>query len=615
MKRPVSKSMSLLLVAVAALVLAGCRGEDTGNAAEPPQPEQVGGLESPGPGALPGVGSNPSTGTEVAEDAPASPTQVAAAAGQLRDRLRTLAGVWSLPLHHGTLVEALYRQSEGRLRLLTADGTPSAHGRALLDALRALPSHALDPADFHLPRIEANLGQLDTAQDAETRGRLRDEAELLLADALLAYGHTLRWGNPAIADNAQRRAHGDARLVRQAMLEGFADALEAEDPAAFLAGLAPQFPQYARLQAALERYRSLAAAGSWPVIEPPPRANAKKLKKGEKEDKRLLREGDSGPAVEALERRLAAEGYFTGPVDGQFDRELTRALIAYQKTHQLSEDGDIEPADLESLNKPVEMRVAEIEVALERWRESRIGNDQTYIHVNLPDFHAELHHEGKLVHRFRVIVGNGARYFDEVRKEYAYINNTPLISAEMDFIIFNPWWNVTPRVAREIDADVAKNPKYLEENGFIVEGSGSSRRYRQKPGPKNALGQVKFQFPNRHDIYMHDTNNRHLFRHEVRAFSHGCIRVEDPLLFAEHLLRVDKRPGARSRVEQYLKSGDQDWTELKNGTIPVHIEYIGVRVDDQGGVHFGADIYRYDRPRVLARMRANGWSGAETPEG
>ena len=451
---------------------------------------------------------------------------------------------------------------------------------------------AIDAEQSPVSRWQQRFAAAQAANQAEADRLL--ELELAIADALLCYGDELWAHNLAAETDGKRLAFGDPRLRRARLVE-LMEALPQGELGARFAELMPKDIQYQRLREALKRYREIKAEGGWPQIE----VAAKRLP---------LRRGHQGEVVELLQRRLAAEGYFQGPIDGKFGEALRDGLEAYQLTHQLDEDGDIDEEDLASLNRSVDYRIAQIEVSLDRWRDSRIGDDTFYIHVNVPDFHAEVWKDGERAHRFKVIVGNTGRYFSEERDDYVYINRTPLISAKMDFIIFNPYWNVPPRIVRELRRKEAEEPGHLEAKGYEVRGEGNSMRIRQPPGPDNALGMVKFQFPNRYDIYMHDTPRRNMFKHEIRAFSHGCVRVHEPLELAEVLFKLTGRRAPGAQVKKYLSAGEEDWTQLDEH-IPVHIEYYVVRVDTAGRAHFGADVYRYDQALVDERLTRRGLGG------
>jgi murein L,D-transpeptidase YcbB/YkuD len=552
---------------------------------------------------------------------------------------------WQLPLLRPELIEAELHQREAALLFVQANGL-SPRANTLLQTLHKVEQHGLFPADFHLPAIEERRAMLASAlpqafslsdeeraalrswlqtrpsdavesdlqlildpeqspiptlqarlqqslQQLQQRQALLAELELLLHDAVLEYAFTLSlhrlWGLPATV----RTSLGAERIWRERALELFRQ-LRHEDIAVLLDRLQPKDHRYLALQTVLPKYQEIVAQGGWPTLELAPKEMP-------------LRRGARADVVATLELRLAAEGYDPGERDGVFDNALAQSLKEYQRRHQLKDDGAVDEEVLHSLNKSAEHRLAEIENAMERIRDTRIGNEDYYVYINVPSFMGEVWKAEQRLHRFKVITGSASRYFAEDRQSYVYPNATPLISAEIDFLVFNPYWNVPPRIKRELDKHLAEDPNWYENNGYEVTRRGDSIvKVRQKPGNGNALGRVKFQFPNPYDVYLHDTPNKRTFKQEIRAYSHGCIRVHEPLELAKVLLENDGRSAVKWRIEQYLASQKQDWTSLDK-KVPIHIEYIGVEVDAQGHAFFGADPYRLDAPRIKARMLRHGW--------
>ena len=257
---------------------------------------------------------------------------------------------------------------------------------------------------------------------------------------------------------------------------------------------------------------------------------------------------------------------------------------------------------MDSLNVPAIERWHQIRLALQRWRESRVGADKHYVHVNIPDFHAEVWEHGERKLRFKVVTGATRKKRNKKSKELEYIHATPRFSATLQYIVFNPYWNVPPSIRKkELQPKLEENPDYYEEKGYevIVDDNGYEF-VRQKPGPKNALGRVKFLFPNPYSVYLHDTPDKHLFDHPFRAYSHGCVRVQDPMKFAHYLLDLDGRLSDEERrkkkLEEYYAKDTETWFRLRQ-SLPIHLEYFVVRVDDDGHANFLADLYRLDSPR------------------
>lgn len=407
--------------------------------------------------------------------------------------------------------------------------------------------------------------------------------EALLVDALLSYAFDQRNFNTSWVDE-DLDEDGRHELIAERTRETFEALANTTDAASFQAffdALQPPHPQYELLLAERARYAAIVEAGGWERIEP-----------------RHVGRGSSGSTVTALQERLAAEGYFDGEVDGVFGDQLEEAVRAYQTTHQMDVTGESDRGFWNSINVPAEQRLAQIDLTLQRWRESRIGDDEYYVLVNVPDFHAELWRNGTREMRFRIVVGNTQQVCDPATNRLTYANATPLQTATMTYVVLNPMWNVPRRIVEEeLLPELVENPLYFEEMGFEqYTTSGGIDIVRQLPGPENPLGRVKFMFPNPHNTYMHDTSRPQYFRYPVRAFSHGCMRVQEPLDLLEQILRNDGQ-WDEARVERIFES-QQETSFTLNTPIPVHIEYYVVRVDDEGRANFLADIYRYDRDRM-----------------
>jgi murein L,D-transpeptidase YcbB/YkuD len=456
----------------------------------------------------------------------------------------------------------------------------------------ALLSHLLEMTteETIAPEFSQSLQQLFTTTNALNEHA--EHLELALTNGFLSYAYDMRFFNPVWFDPEVK---DDEDLLDLAT----SSALTATFKAATIAGfetvfesLLPPHPQYALLVESLERYRNFASEGGWPPVV------SGRL--------RLDRETE---AVTPLRRRLALEGYL--PEDNEsplFDRELRNALKSYQTAHQFRENGELSDELILSFNVPASERVAQIYLTLQRWRESQIADDEYYIFANISDFHLEIWKQGVLELRLRTIVGSTRFYVDGETGETVYYRQTPEIHRPLRTIVFNPYWNVPPSIMRrEYDGHLEEDPLWYENNGFEVRLNERGRRsVHQLPGPGNALGQVKFMFYNDLNIYIHDTPRRSLFNRSLRAYSHGCVRVDDALTMAEYLLHEDRR-WDMDDIEEILETGEQYEIGLRRH-VPVHIEYYVVRVDEEGHANFLADIYRLDRPR-----RAHYW-GRELAE-
>lgn len=463
--------------------------------------------------------------------------------------------------------------------LVAADELDGSGNRVAAVLDRVLPQRSDSLESSPLPELSA--AWLDRLRIARAIAGNRAAVELQLADAWADWAYDMHdfnyvAVNPDAEDDEQRDIIRDQM---RASLNEMAAATDMTGARAVVDDRIPPFVQYERLQGARRRYLEIVQAGGWQEVNPT-----------------SLSRGSHGAVVEELKARLAAEGFFEGEMNDRYDADLEEAVRNYQETHQMEVTGRTSREFWSSLNVPAEQRLAQIELTMQRWRESRIGESEYYFHVNIPDFHAELWRNGVMERRFRIVVGNTHQMCRNGRMQY--VNATPIQSAEMSYVILNPYWNVPSRIMREELLPAAvENPNFFAENGYeYITLENGATLVRQMPGENNALGAVKFMFPNEHDTYMHDTPRRQFFNYPVRAFSHGCMRVQDPLGLLEHVLRNDNQWDP-NQIERLRESGRESRLNLRE-PIPVHIEYFVVRVDEDERVHFNADIYRLDRARL-----------------
>jgi murein L,D-transpeptidase YcbB/YkuD len=361
-----------------------------------------------------------------------------------------------------------------------------------------------------------------------------------------------------------------------------------------IAAMRPTGDEYARLRKQLERYRGIVAKGGWKPIP-----EGKPLKRGDTDAParlsalraRLAAEGIDVPAATtagtprrspAGERATSSRG--AQPAGATFDDGLAAAIAHFQALHAIEVDSQLGKETLDALNVPAEYRLGQIAANLERMRWMPRSLGQQYIYVNVPAFHLTAYDKGEPALDMKVIVGQ--EYEDKA---------TPVFSDSMELVVFRPYWNVTPDIqAKEIEPKLASDPGYLAANDMEYFEDGGQRRIRQRPGPKNSLGLVKFLFPNDFNIYLHDTPNRELFEKDVRAFSHGCIRVEKPAELAQWVLGWDA-----ARVEQAMHDGKDNQSVKLPHKIPVYITYATTFMRD-GELHFGNDLYHRDDALVKA---------------
>ncbi|HEX6576469.1 MAG TPA: L,D-transpeptidase family protein [Gemmatimonadaceae bacterium] len=342
-----------------------------------------------------------------------------------------------------------------------------------------------------------------------------------------------------------------------------------------IATLRPQDSDYVGLRKALDQYQKIVVNGGWKGIP-----GGKPVKPGEPMD----------PArVAALRTRLTVEGYQVAgdsTTAGVYSHELAGAIANFQAHHAIAVDSMLGKETVDALNQSAPYRAAQIAANLERLRWLPRSYGQRYIYVNVPAFKLEAYDGGKKALDMKVIVGQD--YEDKA---------TPVFSDVMETVVFRPYWNVTPDIAaKEIFPKMNANPGYLAANNYELYQEGGETRVRQKPGDTNALGFVKFLFPNDFNIYLHDTPNHELFEKDVRAFSHGCIRVEKPSELAQWVLGWDA-----SRVDAAMHGSDNNSVKVPQ-KIPVYITY-GTAYVANNQLYFGNDLYSRDDKLVAQVLR------------
>lgn len=448
---------------------------------------------------------------------------------------------------------------------------------AMLALAEAAVAHGLSPADFHAESIRALLGTSTLGSDEQTQARWR--ADLLLSDALLRYLHHLQYGkhNPRHLDPDWTFVDAiDAAELQREMQQ----VLAAADLRVAVEALLPSPPFYEQLKAGYAHYLALSerwqAQGGWRPVPAGPN----------------LTVGMRDPRVVAIRDQLAAlEGGGTEPATDPnvYDAALSERVRAFQGRYGLAQDGVIGPRTLAALNQPLDDRIALIRANLERMRWLYHDLPGDYVLVDITAFQVELMRDDQPVWSTRAVVGT-----DE--------NQTPMFRDEMDHLVFNPTWSVPKSIQKKMRGVPSDYRVIDRRTGRRVAASSPTdhRRYRlvQEPGPRNALGRVKFMFPNGHAIYLHDTPSRHLFAHGRRAYSHGCVRVQDPLELARALLANQNWDS--STIERVVSSGRTRYVNLDEH-LPVLLYYLTARADEQGRVGFRDDLYGRDQ-RLLAAL-------------
>ena len=465
--------------------------------------------------------------------------------------------------------------------------TQPGHVQELMDLIDQSADHGLDPADYNA----LLLHRLVLQQSRSPAAQLEAEEEILLMESLLRYGYHRRFGKVKASSldpdiNFRRELFHD-----QPPSVTIEQALGASSLTDFIQMVAADGPVYRHLQDALDRYRDIAEAGGWPTVAEGP----------------TLRKGDQDARVAAIRQRLTVTGDLpagTSTTSRDFDRDVERAVVFFQARHSLDDDGIVGKQTLEALNVPAKVRVNQLKLSLERLRWVNQEAVDTLVAVNIAGFRVFFYKDGQLEWSTRAMVGKHYR-------------KTPVFRGDIAYLEFNPTWTIPPGILRnDTLPSIKKDPNYLasknirviDRNGKFVDPStvnwnqyskGVPYTLRQEPGPNNSLGTVKFIFPNEHFVFLHDTPHRELFAHSERAFSSGCIRVEDPLKLAELVLdQPDKYP--RSELEQIVASRKTQRINL-SPKVPVVIVYLTASVDPDGAVRFYKDIYDRDL-RVLDAM-------------
>jgi murein L,D-transpeptidase YcbB/YkuD len=538
---------------------------------------------------------------EPAQDRALQVLPLAKAANAITDALEQPDAEFALLRQEHRDLRALYSPAGHAPLWVDAGGQPSQSARDALALLRTAADDGLDPADYDAARLDALAAELASLRPPPPTETARFDVGLSLG--LLRYLRHLHLGrvNPAAIGfeiAAPAHAHDFPALIASALAAGRIKELAAD--------LAPTLPLYAALRAALARYRSLAADPSLSIVPQP--------------TGRALRRGDVYTGLAAIRRLLVALGDVAEdaalPADGTYDGAIVEGVKRFQTRHGLDPDGVIGKLTLAALGVPFSWRVRQIELALERLRWLPDLGDRRFIALNIPMFQLwawdSLAPSGVPTFGMNAIVGRALR------------TQTPVFVEEMRYVIFRPYWNVPPSILRnEILPRIEEDPEYLrKEDMEIVRGPGDDAtpveataeniallrqgllRVRQRPGPDNALGLVKFMFPNDENVYMHDTPAKELFSRARRDFSHGCVRVQRPVDLAQWVLQ-DQPEWTRERILEAMAGPTPRRVDLIQ-PIQVILYYVtAIVVPEDGTVWFAEDIYRHDArlDRALERRR------------
>lgn len=471
---------------------------------------------------------------------------------------------------------------------------PSAAARDLVHFVQQeAANHGLNPEDYHLSCLTALFQVIDTArrQQRDISVNLLANLDLVLTDAFFVLFSHLSTGrvDPSALD-PQWVAHAHEADLRA----GLEELLAHRDIRRTVRHFAPPDEDYWRLVAAVPAQRKIAAQGSWPVLPEGP----------------SLHPGQRDPRVSTLRYQLYQLGdypHLPAKTSDLYDTDLVKAVRRFQERHGLGTDGVLGKKTVEALNVPPRDRLLQMLANIERRRWLPRTWGERYLVVNTADFALTAYEHGTSVLKMRVIVGGSA-------------TSTPVFSEVMRYVELNPYWNVPKSIAtEELLPKIRRDPSYLERHHYEllvnvddkivrldpgsidweqVRQGNFPGRLRQVPGPWNALGRIKFVLPNRFNVYLHDTPERHLFQRPHRALSHGCIRLEKPLDLALFVLQDDPK-WTRESLEKLISTGKHHMISLRK-PCTVHLLYITAWVSEDGTVHFRQDIYERDKLLVAA---------------
>jgi murein L,D-transpeptidase YcbB/YkuD len=483
-------------------------------------------------------------------------------------------------------LRTLYRR-RGYAPLWLRSGVPTAQAERLAEVLRDAGAYGLHPSDYNLEVIEP--GMRTRPDSAESQAAL----DLALSRAALRFVSHLHYGRVDPRKAGFQLKEPRTPLDLGALLDELAGST---DIAATMASVEPDFLHYRLLKDALTRYRELATDTSLAI---PPRFKGRSVRPGERYE-----------GASALRHWLAAVGDLpevSAPPAGDevLDDALVAGLRRFQERHGIEADGVLGKRTYAALAVPLTQRLRQIEITLERWRWLPEFKTPPII-VNLPQFRLfafrSTNDRAADILQMDVIVGQA---FPRTR--------TPIFVAQMKYVVFRPYWDVPMSILeRELLPDIRANPAYLDRNHMeIVNGDGDDSpvvaptpaniaalgagrfRLRQLPGEDNALGAIKFVFPNPYNVYLHSTPAQHLFQKSRRAFSHGCIRVSDPVALAEHVLRNAEGQWSREAIEEAMNGEPNRRVDLET-PIQVMILYATVLATETGRVYFFDDLYGHD---------------------
>ena len=429
-----------------------------------------------------------------------------------------------------------------------SDGRPIEQSSILYNLVLNIDENGL-PTDVPYPDVYTKLMEDESSDSMTTR-------ELMITGQYLVYARKVLSGIPESGTRAQNwyipRKKIEYTSLLDSLLSGNTSALDKLI-----------FPQYILLRDKLKTFHEVEKKGSWVAL---------------KADRKKYQLGDSSKTILQIRQKLFYAGDI--PINNQspvFDTTLVNGIKEFQRRYGLQQDGVAGPGVLREMSAPLSKRMEQIIVNMERCR--WLGNEtgQKYLMINIPQFLLMAHRGNAIEWSCPVVVGKST-------------NKTAIFKGDMKYVVFSPYWNV-PRsiINKEILPAMGRNKNYLENHGM----EWNNGKVRQKPGPHNSLGLVKFLFPNSFNMYLHDTPSKSLFKEEKRAFSHGCIRVSEPKKLAVFLLENNPE-WTSEKIDEAMNNGKEQYVTLRK-TVPVYIVYFTAFVDDKGKLNFREDIYHRDK--------------------
>lgn len=477
---------------------------------------------------------------------------------------------------------AIYHESGAGPLWVFEDG-PGMRAAIILKYLKNAGNEGLDPADYQVEKIE----DLWTDLSFKSLAKL----DTLLTYNMVKYVHDVSYGQlkPYMVNPELFAEAGERGFDPLAMVETI---LATENLDEFFQSLPPHHRQYRGLKNGLFQYGLLKYSGEWQVLA----------------DKKSIRPGDEDERIVEIRKRIALleNANMKDSESGNssvYDDELLEKVVLFQQSHGLKQDGIIGSNTMRELNKSPEDRLAQIKVNMARWRWQAHALGDKYILVNIANYRLYTYEAGELEFSMPVIVGK-------------FQHQTPVFSDTIKYLELNPYWNMPPTIAiNEELPKLRKNPNYLIEKNIrlfpnwhegeveldstvidwsMISPSDMARfKLRQDPGPFNALGRVKFVFPNRYSVYLHDTPSKKLFSEQIRSFSHGCIRVSEPEKLAVFLIDEEGSEWDRALVNDLINLGKRKVLRIRP-PIPVHITYQTAWVDKNDQIVFNDDVYGRD---------------------